>query len=133
MNEPATFLDTLPRIMLYTGTWIAGSVFIRRYAEYGAPGDFAASIAASAFGMVLAVPLLKTAGLGITMGITSALYLMAMAAVGALVFGERIMPVQSAGIALAGIAVLLMALPTQNHDTAPQQPPMQHNGDQTNE
>ncbi len=112
MNEPTTLIETLPRVMGYTGTWIIGGICMKRYAEAGAPMDFAASVTASAFGMALAVPLLKATGIGLTMAMTSALYIVAMAVIGAVAFGERMTATQVAGITLACASVILMALPS---------------------
>lgn len=121
MNEPTTLLETLPRVLGYTGTWIIGGICMKRYAEAGAPMDFAASVTASAIGMALAVPLLKATGIGLTMALTSALYIVAMAAIGAVAFGERMTATQMAGIVLACASVILMAMPSASA-TAPTTP-----------
>ncbi|MCB1878199.1 MAG: hypothetical protein KDH88_19665 [Chromatiales bacterium] len=105
----------LPLVGLYASTWIVGGTFLKRYSETGLPTDFAISIAASALGASIAIPLLKAAGIGMTMALTSALYIIAMAMIGIVAFGEKLSPVQIVGLGFACVATILMALPSRSN------------------
>lgn len=102
-------LNQLPQLSLYVLSWIVAGTFLKRFAQTGEPTQFAFSIASSVIGAAIAVPLLKAQGLGVTMALTSMLYLVAMVVVG-LFYGERINGFQFAGVALACVAIGLISV-----------------------
>lgn len=107
-------LSHFPQIALYAFTWIVAGTFLKRFAQTGEPTHFAFSIAASVIGAAIAVPLLKAQGLGVTMALTSVLYLIVMVIVG-LFYGERVNAFQIAGVVLACLSIILMSVSVDAH------------------
>ena len=81
-----------------------GGVFLKRYADLGHSHDLITSLAAYLLANLLFVEIPKR-GLGFGMVLSSAGQLCLMVLVGALVFGERVGPMQGVGVTLAVLAI----------------------------
>ena len=81
-----------------------GGAFLKKYADFGQPHDLAVSLAAYLAANLAFIEVVKR-GLGSGMVLSSMGQLCLMVLIGALVFGERIGPMQGVGVALAVLAI----------------------------
>ena len=92
------------RFCLAVGSFCVGGSFLKRYADFGQPHDLGLSLGAYLIGNLLFIEILKR-GLGFGMVLSSAGQLCLMVIIGALVFGERVGPMQGVGVTLAVLAI----------------------------
>ena len=85
-----------------------GGVFLKRYADFGQSHELLTSLAAYLLANLLFVETLKR-GLGFGMVLSSMLQLCLMVVIGAVVFGERVGPMQGIGVVLAVLAIAAFA------------------------
>ncbi len=88
----------------------AGSLLLKRFADTGAWACLSLSFAVFAVSNLLFAQVLKS-GLGPGVVASSMLQIILMAALGVLIFGERLNPWQMSGVAMAAASILLMLQP----------------------
>ena len=81
-----------------------GGVFLKKFADFGQSHDLAISLTAYLIANLAFIEILRR-GLGFGMVLSSAGQLCLMVLIGALVFGERIGPMQGVGVMLAVLAM----------------------------
>ena len=89
-----------------------GSILLKRFADTGSLGALSLSFAIFAASN-LAYAWVIRSGLGTGVVASSMLQIMIMAALGVLVFGERMNPVQLLGVLLAAASIFLILYPAQ--------------------
>ena len=85
-----------------------GGVWLKRYADHGQLLDLSLALTAYLLANLAFIDILKR-GLGVSMVLSSMGQLCLMVIIGALVFGERIGPVQGAGLIFALLAMAAFA------------------------
>jgi glucose uptake protein len=104
-------LATLGWLLSATAVFVTANTVLRTYVGNGIWYWLAGALVLYTAGNIMMVSIMRAAGLGLAIAVTSILQLLAVALVAFAVFGERPTPMQLAGMALGIVAVALMIWP----------------------
>ncbi len=91
--------------------FVAANSVLRSYSASGAAMMLAGALALFLVGNLIMVRVMREGGLALAVAISSVVQLVLLALIGVLWFGERLSPVQVAGVALGIVSVALIAWP----------------------
>lgn len=91
--------------------FLAASASLRAYVTEARPWLLLASLALYALGNLMMVRIMRESGMAVAISVSAVLQLVLATLVAVLVFGERPLPGQWAGIGLGVLAVALIAWP----------------------
>lgn len=91
--------------------FVAANSVLRSYAASGVMIALAGALGLFLVGNLIMVRVMREGGLALAVAISSVVQLVLLALIGVLWFGERLSPVQVAGVALGIVAVALIAWP----------------------
>lgn len=91
--------------------FVGANSVLRSYATSGLALTLAGALGLFLVGNLLMVRVMREGGLALAVAISSVVQLVLLALIGVLWFGERLSPVQVAGVVLGIVAVALIAWP----------------------
>lgn len=104
-------LVTLAWLAASTAVFVAANGVLKTYAQSGGIWVLIGALALFCLGNTLMVQVMRGQGLGVVIALSVVFQLVAIAAMAAVVFGERPTGLQLAGMALGVVAVLMIAWP----------------------
>lgn len=102
---------TLPWLLASTVVFMAANSVLKIHATQGGWWVLAGALALFCVGNTLMVQVMRGQGLGLAIVLSGIFQMLAITAVAALAFGERLTPLQWAGLALGVVAVAMIAWP----------------------
>lgn len=94
-----------------TAVFMAANTVLKRFAEGAGLWVLALALVLFSVGNTLMVQVMRGEGLGVAIVLSAIFQMVAITLLAAVVFGERLAPVQWAGLALGIVAVTMIAWP----------------------
>lgn len=91
--------------------FVAANSVLRTYAHSGVAMTLAGALGLFLVGNLIMVRVMREGGLALAVAISSVVQLVLLALIGVLWFGEKLTPVQMAGVVLGIVSVALIAWP----------------------
>lgn len=91
--------------------FVGANTVLRSYAHSGVALMLASALGLFLVGNLIMVRVMREGGLALAVAISSVVQLVLLALIGVVLFGERLSPLQMAGVALGIVSVALIAWP----------------------
>lgn len=104
-------IGTLPSLLAATLVFMLANSVLKLHATQGGWWVLAGALVLFCAGNMLMVQVIRGQGLGLAVVLSGIFQMLAITAVATLVFGERLTPLQWAGLALGVVAVAMIAWP----------------------
>ena len=104
-------MSVLPWLVGSTAVFMVANSALKLYANQGGLWMLVGALLLFCFGNVLMVQIMRGSGLGLAIALSVIFQMVAISLLAVVVFGERLMPIQWAGLALGVVAVMLIAWP----------------------
>lgn len=102
---------TLPWLLASTAVFMAANSALKLHASSGGTWMLVGALALFCVGNTLMVHVMRGEGLGVAIVLSAIFQMVAITLLAALAFGERLAPLQWAGLALGIVAVAMIAWP----------------------